>query len=81
MTEGNIPGKRRGYISVTMLLTDCQSVTFNFEKYIKNLMSKENTQVLKQRREKADALAALGVNLYSNSFTPANRIKELPPKG
>jgi len=44
-------------------------------------MSKENTQVLKQRREKADALADLGVNLYSNSFTPANRIKELPPKG
>ena len=44
-------------------------------------MSKENTQVLKQRREKADALAALGVNLYSNSFKPANRIKELPPKG
>lgn len=44
-------------------------------------MSKENTQVLKQRREKADALADLGVNLYSNSFKPANRIKELPPKG
>ena len=44
-------------------------------------MSKENTQVLKQRREKADSLAALGVNLYSNSFQPANRIKELIPKG
>ncbi len=44
-------------------------------------MSKENTQVLKQRREKADALADLGVKLYSNSFKPANRIKELPPKG
>lgn len=44
-------------------------------------MSKENTQVLKQRREKADELADLGVNLYSNAFTPANRIKELPPKG
>ncbi len=44
-------------------------------------MSKENTQVLKQRREKADALADLGVNLYSNSFKPTNRIKELSPKG
>ncbi len=44
-------------------------------------MSKENTQVLKQRREKADALADLGVNLYSNGFKPANRIKELHPRG
>ena len=44
-------------------------------------MGKENTQVLKQRREKADALADLGVNLYSNGFKPANRIKELLPKG
>lgn len=44
-------------------------------------MSKENTQLLKQRREKADALADLGVNLYSNSFKPDKRIKELPPKG
>ena len=44
-------------------------------------MSKENTQVLKQRREKADSLADLGVNLYSNAFKPANRIKELLPKG
>ncbi len=44
-------------------------------------MSKENTQVLKQRREKAEALADLGVNLYSNDFKPNNRIQELPPKG
>lgn len=44
-------------------------------------MSKENTQVLKQRREKADSLADLGVTLYSNSFKPANRIKEILPKG
>jgi lysyl-tRNA synthetase, class II len=44
-------------------------------------MSKENTQLLKQRREKADSLAELGVNLYSNSFKPANRIKEILPKG
>ncbi|MBN4071580.1 lysine--tRNA ligase, partial [Desulfotalea psychrophila] len=44
-------------------------------------MRKENTQVLKQRREKADLLAGLGVDLYSNSFKPANRVKELIPKG
>jgi lysyl-tRNA synthetase, class II len=44
-------------------------------------MSKENTQILKQRREKADALSDLGVNLYSNEFKPANRIKQLIPQG
>lgn len=44
-------------------------------------MSKENTQVLKQRREKADLLADLGVKLYNNSFKPDNRVKELLPKG
>ncbi|MCX5870952.1 MAG: lysine--tRNA ligase [Deltaproteobacteria bacterium] len=43
-------------------------------------MSQEN-QLLKQRREKAEALAALGINIFSNSFKPANRIKELLPKG
>lgn len=43
-------------------------------------MSPEN-QLLKQRREKAEALAALGINIFSNSFKPANRIKELLPKG
>ncbi len=43
-------------------------------------MSKDN-QTLRQRREKADALADLGVNLYSNSFKPANTIQELIPKG
>ncbi len=42
-------------------------------------MSKDS-QFLKQRREKAEALADLGVNLYSNSFTPANKIDELLPK-
>jgi lysyl-tRNA synthetase, class II len=41
----------------------------------------KDTQILKQRREKAEALAALGVNLYSNSFKPANAIKDLLPKG
>ena len=44
-------------------------------------MSKENTQLLKQRREKAENLASLGVSLYSNAFKPANRIIELLPKG
>jgi len=43
-------------------------------------MSEEN-QTLAQRREKADSLAELGVNLYSNSFKPANAIGELLPKG
>ena len=43
-------------------------------------MTEEN-QTLTQRREKAESLAELGVNLYSNGFTPANAIKELLPKG
>ena len=43
-------------------------------------MSEEN-QTLTQRREKAESLAELGVNLYSNSFKPANAIQELLPKG
>jgi lysyl-tRNA synthetase class 2 len=43
-------------------------------------MSKDN-QILKQRREKADALAEMGVNLYSNTFSPANVISEILPKG
>lgn len=43
-------------------------------------MTEEN-QTLTQRREKAESLAALGVNLYSNGFKPANAIKELLPKG
>ena len=43
-------------------------------------MNKDN-QVLTQRREKAEALAALGVKLYSNTFKPANPVTELLPKG
>gem|GEM_PF-4690831 len=43
-------------------------------------MNKDN-QVLTQRREKADALAALGVNLYGNSFKPANSVQDLLPRG
>jgi len=43
-------------------------------------MSKDN-QFLKQRREKAEALAELGVNLYSNAFSPANKIREVLPQG
>lgn len=39
-------------------------------------MSQEST-LLKQRRQKADDLAALGVTLYSNSFKPANTVREL----
>jgi len=43
-------------------------------------MTKDN-QFLKQRREKAEALAELGVKLYSNSFSPANKIQEVLSKG
>jgi lysyl-tRNA synthetase class 2 len=43
-------------------------------------MSEEN-QTLAQRREKAQSLADLGVNIYSNGFKPANSVKELLPKG
>lgn len=43
-------------------------------------MSEEN-QTLVQRKEKAESLADLGVNLYSNTFKPANAIKELLPVG
>ncbi|MEN8189861.1 MAG: lysine--tRNA ligase [Thermodesulfobacteriota bacterium] len=39
-------------------------------------MTKES-QVQKQRREKAEALAELGVSLYSNTFKPGNAIKDL----
>ncbi len=43
-------------------------------------MTKDNI-TLRQRREKAEALSELGVNLYSNSYKPANAIRELIPKG
>lgn len=43
-------------------------------------MSEEN-QTLAQRREKAESLAELGVKLFSNSFKPANAVKELLPRG
>ena len=43
-------------------------------------MSKDK-QFLQQRREKADALADMGINLYSNDFSPANTISEILPKG
>ena len=40
-------------------------------------MTEELNQVLKQRRQKADELADLGVNLYSNTFRPCNSIRDL----
>jgi lysyl-tRNA synthetase, class II len=43
-------------------------------------MSNDN-QFLQQRKEKADALAEMGVKLYSNTFSPANMISEILPKG
>jgi lysyl-tRNA synthetase class 2 len=41
-------------------------------------MTKDN-QTLQQRREKAEALEELGVQLYSNRFKPANTVSELLP--
>ena len=41
----------------------------------------QDNQTLSQRREKATALAEMGVNLYSNSFRPSHTIAELLPKG
>lgn len=43
-------------------------------------MTEEN-QTLAQRKEKAESLASLGVNLYSNEFKPGNTAAELLPKG
>jgi len=43
-------------------------------------MSEENL-TLAHRREKAEALAALGVNLYSNTFKPSHTAAELLPRG
>ena len=43
-------------------------------------MSTDN-KTLQQRREKAQELADLGVQLYTNTFTPAETIAELLPKG
>jgi lysyl-tRNA synthetase class 2 len=42
-------------------------------------MSEEN-QILTQRKEKAEALAAMGVNLYANTFSPTNCAAEILPK-
>ncbi len=41
----------------------------------------EESQLLSQRKEKADSLAALGVNLYINSFKPAHAVKDILPRG
>ncbi len=41
---------------------------------------KENNQLLRQRRQKADDLAALGVPLYSNTFKPSHHIKDILPE-
>jgi lysyl-tRNA synthetase class 2 len=40
-----------------------------------------DNQFLAQRREKAAALADLGVKLYANSFQPSHRIADLLPNG
>ncbi|MBU0481626.1 MAG: lysine--tRNA ligase [Proteobacteria bacterium] len=40
-------------------------------------MSEELNQTLKQRRQKASEMAALGVNLYANNFRPTSAIRNL----
>ena len=40
----------------------------------------EKNQVLRQRRQKADALADLGVSLYANDFKPTHHIKDILPE-
>lgn len=47
----------------------------------KDLIMTKDNQTIQQRKEKADALAELGVKLYSNSFKPENNAAELLPKG
>ena len=42
-------------------------------------MSQDN-QILQQRREKAEALEGLGVNLYSNRFKPAHTVRDILPR-
>ena len=40
----------------------------------------ELNQVLKQRRQKADELAEMGVQLYANNFIPTNKIIDVLPE-
>ncbi|MEA3548559.1 MAG: lysine--tRNA ligase [Thermodesulfobacteriota bacterium] len=40
----------------------------------------EKNQILRQRRQKADALADLGVPLYANDFKPTHHIKDILPE-
>ncbi|CAG0906926.1 unnamed protein product [Cyprideis torosa] len=40
----------------------------------------KDTQFLQQRREKAEALSQMGVNIYSNAFTPKNTIAQILPR-
>jgi lysyl-tRNA synthetase class 2 len=44
-------------------------------------MDKQQSQLLKQRREKAQTLADAGVNLFSNTFKTPQPIAELLPRG
>ena len=39
------------------------------------------SNLLKQRREKADSLAEAGVNLFSNTFKAPQPIAEIRPQG
>ncbi|HIJ79412.1 MAG: lysine--tRNA ligase [Desulfobulbaceae bacterium] len=40
----------------------------------------ELNQVLKQRRQKAQEMAEMGINIYSNDFRPTHKISEILPK-
>jgi len=44
-------------------------------------MDKQQSQLLKQRREKAQTLADAGVNLFSNSFKHPQQIIDILPRG
>ncbi len=44
-------------------------------------MDKQQSQLLKQRREKAQTLADAGVNLFSNSFKDPQQIIDILPRG
>ena len=44
-------------------------------------MDKQQSHILKQRREKAQTLADAGVNLFSNDFKAPQPIAEILPRG
>ena len=61
----------------------CQQPFFSFVNlFCNNLISMDNeNNLIKARREKASVLAESGVNLFSNTFTSPQPIKDLLPRG